>query len=144
MAAPYSKPVSGLARVALHAAQPGTVQAVSGGMVIGTLRFLPPPSRRLDVLEILKSIQGPVSSQQGCAACHIYEEQGDDPAIVLVERWESEEALEKHVRSEAYRRILGALELSDSAPEVSFDYVSETEGMGLIERVRSPDHKSGH
>lgn len=113
-------------------------------MVIGTVRFLPPPSRRLDVLEILTSIQGPVLTQPGCAACHIYEEQGDDPAIVLVERWESEQALEAHIRSDEYRSILGALELSGSPPEVSFDYVSETEGMGLIERVRSPGYKAGH
>jgi quinol monooxygenase YgiN len=84
-----------------------------------------------------------VLTQQGCAACHIYEEQGDDPAIVLVERWESEEALEAHIRSEAYRRILGALELSGSPPEVCFDYVSETTGIGLIERVRGPGHKAG-
>jgi quinol monooxygenase YgiN len=113
-------------------------------MVIGTLRFLPPPSRRLDVLEILASIQGPVLIQPGCVSCHVYEGQGDDPAIVLVERWATEEALEAHIRSDEYRSILGALELSGSPPEVTFEHVSETEGMGLIERIRSPDHRAGH
>jgi quinol monooxygenase YgiN len=107
-------------------------------MVIGTLRLLPLPKRRADVLEILRSIQGWVLAQPGCAAWHIYEEQDPEQAVVLVERWESETALEAHIRSEAYGRILGAIELSGGPPEVCFDYVSASEGMELIERTRTP------
>jgi quinol monooxygenase YgiN len=107
-------------------------------MIVGTLRILPAPDRRADVLEVFRAIQGPVQAQPGCAACHIYEEQGLEPAVVLVERWESQAALEAHLRSEAYRRILGAIELSGAPPEVQFDYVSATNGMELIERSRRP------
>ena len=103
-------------------------------MIVGTLRILPPPDRRLQVLEVLQSIQGPVRAQPGCVGCHIYEEQGPEPAIVLVERWESDAALTTHIRSEAYRRILGACELSGSPPEFRFDQVSGTQGIELIER----------
>ncbi len=78
-------------------------------MIVGTLRILPPSDRRLQVLEVLYSVQGPVLAQPGCAGCNIYEEQGSDPAIVLVERWESDEALTTHIRSEAYRRILSKI-----------------------------------
>ena len=84
-------------------------------MIVGTLRILPAPDRRAEVLEVFRAIQGPVLAQPGCAACHIYEEQGPDQAVVLVERWESQEALEAHLRSEAYRRILGAIELSGAS-----------------------------
>jgi quinol monooxygenase YgiN len=107
-------------------------------MVVGTLRILPAPDHRDEVLEILRSIQGPVGTQPGCTACSIYQEVGPDPAIVLVERWTSEQALEAHIRSNAYRSILGAVELSGRAPEVCFDHVSSSEGLELIERVRSP------
>ncbi len=103
-------------------------------MVVGTLRIPLSPDRRAEVLEVLRSIQGPVLAQPGCAACHIYEEARPEQAVVLIERWESEAALEEHIRSEAYRRILGAIELSGSPPEVRFDYVSASEGMELIER----------
>ena len=105
-------------------------------MIVGTLRILPPPDRRAEVLEILRSVQGPVLAHPGCAACHIYEEQGPEQAVVLVEMWESHAALETHIRSDAYRRVLGAIELSGGPPEVCFDYVSATEGMDLIERSR--------
>ena len=107
-------------------------------MIVGTLRILPPPGRRAAVVEILQSVQGPVQAQPGCAACRIYEEQGSEPAVVLVQMWESQATLETHLRSEAYRRVLGAIELSGAPPEVRFDHVSETEGMELIERSRNP------
>ena len=112
-------------------------------MVVGTLRILPLPHRHGEVLEILQSIQGPVQAQPGCTACDIYEEQGPEGAVVLVERWDSAEALETHLRSETYRRILGAIELSGRAPEVRFDHVTTSEGMEMIVRARSSPEAAG-
>jgi quinol monooxygenase YgiN len=105
------------------------------GMVVGTLRFLPPPSRRLEVLGILRYLQGPMQTQAGCLSFHIYEERDGESAIVLVERWDSEAALESHIRSDAFRDIMAALELSRSPPHVQFDHVSATEGAELVERA---------
>jgi quinol monooxygenase YgiN len=113
-------------------------------MVVGTIRIQPSPSRRGQVLEILRSIQGPVTIAPGCAACDIYEEDGPDAAIVLIERWDSLPALEAHLCSEHYRRILGAVELSGGPPEVRFDHVSGSEGLELIERTRSPGALNGN
>jgi quinol monooxygenase YgiN len=105
-------------------------------MIVGTLRFLPSPDRHEQVLEILRSIQGPVLAQPGCVACHVYEEHGLD-AIALVERWESAAALKAHISSTAYKHILSAIELSCAPPEVCFDFVSASEGMEFIERSLS-------
>jgi quinol monooxygenase YgiN len=107
-------------------------------MIVGTLKLLPAPNRRAEILSILRSVQGPVLAQPGCGAFQIFEEQAPERAVVLVERWESDEALDKHLRSENYRRILGAIELSDGQPEVRLDHVSATEGIDLIERSRRP------
>jgi quinol monooxygenase YgiN len=108
-------------------------------MIIGTVRILPPAERYASVLEVLRSVQGPVRAQPGCASCDIYDEQGQEPAIVFIERWESQAALEAHLRSEMYRRILGAIELSGARPDVRFEHVSASEGIELIERSRNPD-----
>jgi quinol monooxygenase YgiN len=113
-------------------------------MIVGTLRILPLPDRRGEVLEILRSVQGPVLAQPGCASCQILEEQGPEDAVVLVERWETAAALETHIRSEAYRRILGAIELSTGAPEIRFDHVSASEGIEMIERSRGADGITDH
>jgi quinol monooxygenase YgiN len=85
---------------------------------------------------VLRSVQGPVATEPGCQSGDIYEEQGAERAIVLVERWTSEASLEAHLRSEAYRRVLCAMELSGGKPEVRFERVSASEGMELIERFR--------
>ncbi len=107
-------------------------------MIVGTLRILPLPKRRGEVLETLRSIQEPALAQPGCAACHVYEEQGPERAIVLVQRWESEAAIEAHIRSHMYDRVLGALELSSSPPEICFDRIVASEGIEFIERARIP------
>lgn len=107
-------------------------------MVVAMLRIPLPSGRHAEVIEVLRSVQGPVLSQPGCKAYHIYQELGQDPAVVLVERWASKAALESHIRSNSYRRVLCAIELAGGPPEVSFDVVSATEGMELIERLREP------
>jgi quinol monooxygenase YgiN len=112
-------------------------------VIVGTLRIQPAPAHLADVLQVFRAIQGPVLTQPGCLACHIYEERGPDEAVVLVERWESQEALEVHLRSEAYRRILGAIELSAAPPEVRFDTVSATAGMELIDQSRATEREPG-
>jgi quinol monooxygenase YgiN len=104
-------------------------------MIVGTVRIPLLPDRRAEVLEVLRSIQGPVLAQPGCKACHIYEAQREgEESVVLIEEWASVTALETHIRSEAYRRILRAIELSGRPPEVRFDHVSASEGMEFIER----------
>ena len=105
-------------------------------MIIGTVRILPTPGRHDDVLEILQSVQGPVRAQPGCAACDIFDEPGPEPTIVLLERWTDDEALRAHLRSESYRRILGAVELSGGQPDIRFERVSSVEGLELVERAR--------
>jgi quinol monooxygenase YgiN len=111
-------------------------------MIIGTVRILPPPDRHSAVLEVLRSVQGPVRAQAGCVTCDILDERGPEAAIVLLERWETAEALEAHLRSEAYARILGAVELSGSQPDIRFEHVSASEGLELVERLRNPVGRS--
>lgn len=107
-------------------------------MIIGTVRILPPPDRRAAIIELLRSVQGPVRAQPGCAAFDILDEQDAEPAIVLFERWDSQGALEEHLRSDAYRRVIAAIELSGRPPNISFEHVESVEGLELVERLRNP------
>ena len=68
--------------------------------------------------------------------CRLYEEDGSEETVLYVEQWESEEDLQRHIRSDLYRRILEAMELSCRSPEVAFHSVSATAGMELIEALR--------
>jgi quinol monooxygenase YgiN len=105
-------------------------------MIIGTVRILPAPDRRADVLELLRLVQRRLQYQNGCTACHIYQEDDTESTIVFVEQWIGDEALEAHLRSDSYKRVLGAIELSAKPPVISFERVSATEGIEVIERSR--------
>jgi quinol monooxygenase YgiN len=113
----------------------GTESALAVAMVTGTIRFHPSETQRPQVLEILRSVQGPVSAEPGCRGFEILEEPAPGAAIVLVERWESSPALMEHLRSDHYRRILVACELSTGPPAIRFEHVTATEGIELIERA---------
>jgi hypothetical protein len=54
------------------------------------------------------------------------------------EQWASEDDLYEHVRSDIYRRLLAAMELSRRPPEIQFHFVGETKGFELVESVRVP------
>jgi len=62
--------------------------------------------------------------------------------VRLTEQWESEEALHEHIRSDLYRHLLAAMELSKQPPEVMFHYFSETKGFELVEELRGQNQTS--
>jgi quinol monooxygenase YgiN len=118
----------------------GPELAAHSPVIISTFKIAPQAKQRPEVLEILKSIQGPVSAQPDCLACDIYTEVGPGGFILFSEQWESEVALHEHIRSEIYLRILSAAELSGRAPEIRFHRVSDTQGLELIRQLRDGGH----
>ncbi len=105
-------------------------------MRLSLVRIAPVPEKREEVLDILLSIKGPTQAESGCLACWILEENGEDPALVYVEKWRSSAEMHRHMRSPLYARILQAMELSHTEPQVCFYEIVETSGLELIEQVR--------
>ena len=105
-------------------------------MVISTLKIVPLPKQYSQVLEILVSVFGPAEIQPGCLSCCVDEEKRPDHALVFRAHWETEAALQEHIRSDLYLRVLAACELSNQPPEFCFHRVSKTEGMDLVHKLR--------
>ena len=105
-------------------------------MILSTIRLFPSPEQRRQILAALRSVQGPTQAEPSCSAAQIYEEDGPGAAILYVEEWESESEFREHVRSELYRRILAAIDLSQSPPEIRFYQVSKVEGLELLQNIR--------
>jgi quinol monooxygenase YgiN len=105
-------------------------------VVFSVIKLFPAPKQRAQVLEILRSVQDLTRPCSGCAGCWFSEEEYQNQ-IRYSEQWESEEALKEHIRSDLYRRVLAAIELSSRPPEVHFHFTAETKGIELIEAVRS-------
>ena len=57
-------------------------------------------------------------------------------SLVMIQKWESGEEMERYIRSSMYRSVQELLELSIEQPKVSFDMVSWTMGMKYLNAVR--------
>jgi quinol monooxygenase YgiN len=112
------------------------IPAKTADVVISTFRLFPSREERRHLVTLLRSVQGPIQAQPHNQACQLYEEDGFDGAVLYLERWASEPELKRHVRSDVYRRILTAVELSHKPPEIVFDYVTSSRGIDLIEALR--------
>ena len=110
-------------------------------MILSKLRLFPAPEKRRQVLTALRSVQGPTQAEPSCSASEVYEEDGPEAAVLYVEEWNSESEFRDHVRSELYRRVLAAIDLSKSAPEVCFYSVSNIQGLELVQEIRESGGK---
>jgi quinol monooxygenase YgiN len=106
-------------------------------VILTKLRLFPSPKQRPQVLAALRSAQGPTQVKPRCLAAQVYEEDGGDGAILYLEEWESEPEFRRHVTSELYRRILAAIDLSQSAPEICFYPVATVQGLELVRQIRN-------
>ena len=101
-------------------------------MVISTLRILTAPRSRAEVVRTLAAQLGPTRVQPGCRKCDLYQDVENSEAITLVEEWESQTDLDPRLRSEDYRAVLGAMELSQELPVIHFDTVTRRAGSGIL------------
>jgi quinol monooxygenase YgiN len=106
------------------------------GVIFAVIKVFPSPRQHAQTIEILKSVQSLTWPSAGCMGCWLSEEDYQQPHIRYTEQWQSDQALEEHLRSDLYRRVLAAMELSKQEPEVAFYFTEETRGFDLIEEVR--------
>ena len=92
--------------------------------------------RRDEAWKTIRPLLGPTRVRAGCMSCHLYRDVEDPDVLTLVEEWQSQEDLDRHIRSDDYRRILAWIELSRRSPEVRFIGVSKVAGLELVEAVR--------
>jgi quinol monooxygenase YgiN len=106
-------------------------------MLLSIVKITPVPGKQQEVLDILLSVKGPTLAASGCIESCIWQELDDDHTVVYMEKWNMRSEMIDHISSALYARVLKALELSDREPEICFYEIAGTQGMELIESVRS-------
>ncbi len=101
-------------------------------LVISTLRIVTTPHSRAEVIRTLAAQLGPTRVLAGCRKCDLYQDVEHPEAITLVEEWESQADLDPRLRSEDYRAVLAAIELSQEQPVIRFDTVTRRTGSGVL------------
>jgi len=111
-----------------------------GGMkILATLRMNVRPERRRDLLETMRGMLEPARVERGCLSYRLYADVEDKNIFVLVEEWNTQKDLERHIRTDNQRRILALMDLLSEQPDVQFNTVSDTSGIELIEDLLKKD-----
>jgi quinol monooxygenase YgiN len=102
-----------------------------------TIRVHIAAKKRQEARLILSSLIEQTLFEEGCVFCRLYQDSLTKGVFMLEEIWTSEHALHRHLRSEKFRTVLLVIEMAAEAPEIRFDKVVHSSGIGTIEKVRS-------
>lgn len=105
-------------------------------MIVFSLNVVVPPARHADFLKNLGGLLEPTRVAPGCSGCRLYADCEDPYGFLLVEEWESQAALDRHLTSDAYKTLVAAIELSTQPPAIRFDNVAERAGIEVIAQAR--------
>ncbi len=106
-------------------------------MIVVTSRMSVDTGVRDAFLETIRYMLGPTRVKTGCLSFRLYKDAEDENVFYLVEKWESEEALEEHMRSENYRKFLILLDLLKEPPEVEFHTAPLKTGLDYVAEILS-------
>jgi quinol monooxygenase YgiN len=90
-------------------------------MVLATVRMRIPLKKRVEAVEILNAVAERTRFQPGCLSCRIYHDEQVEAVFMVEEVWESQENLDRHLRSEDYRNVLFVTEMAVEPPEIRFE-----------------------
>lgn len=105
-------------------------------LISSTMRITASENRNGEIIRVLRSLIEPTRVETGCISCGLYKDLHEPSIIIWVEEWNTQDDLERHVRSPRYKKILAAFDMSDTEPEMRFNTVVETRGMQLIVEAR--------
>lgn len=72
------------------------------------------------ILELSKEMVEKTVKEEGCIKYEIFQDVKDPKVMIIIEEWENEEALDRHMGSEHFKRIVPQLnELREKASEVN-------------------------
>jgi quinol monooxygenase YgiN len=75
-------------------------------------------------------------AERGCLACSLSTELGERAALHYVEDWETEEDLQRQLRSDWFLRFAALIERASSPPDVQFALAGGLRGLDYVEEVR--------
>lgn len=105
-------------------------------MIHASLRMRFASDKLAQAREILCAIVERTRVHPGCIGCDVYQDLLDPVVLMFEEWWASRDDLNKHLRSEAYRRVILVMELAAEYPFVRFSEITKTTGMETIRNSR--------
>ncbi|MFO7619851.1 MAG: antibiotic biosynthesis monooxygenase family protein [Bacteroidales bacterium] len=106
-------------------------------MIHSIIRMILPHNKRVEIERILMSVAERTRVEPGCINCSLYQCIEDDHVMLIEELWQTNEDLERHLRSDDYLKVLLVVEMALEKPEIRFNSISCSTGVETIEKARS-------
>jgi quinol monooxygenase YgiN len=81
--------------------------------------------KQQEFLQVLRSLQSDEASEEGQINLRLIEDLEDKTSYKLIDRWETEEDLEKYLCGEKFKVLLGALQVLCEKPVVQYKHIPE-------------------
>jgi quinol monooxygenase YgiN len=106
-------------------------------MIETTIKMMVPAEKKKEVLQTVKAILGPIRRERGCISCNCYVDVEDELILFFDEKWNTEEDLENHLRSDHFGVLNGAMRLLRVEPDIRFNTIASTVGPEAIKASRA-------
>lgn len=104
-------------------------------MLLVRLEIKARPSKSKELLQTLLAWVGPTREARGCLACCFYRNTESEDHFVLTQDWRRPSDFEKHLRSEDFRILCGAIRLLCQPAETAFSASSSTARTEALQRT---------
>jgi quinol monooxygenase YgiN len=91
--------------------------------------------RRDELLKTFRALLGSIRGSTGCLRSDLLEDIQQPNEMRLLVQWRRHEDLERHVKSDAFRRILVGMELSAEPPDLRIETIAGIRGMDLLREI---------
>ena len=95
-------------------------------MILFLVKMEALPEKHKELSQTVHSIITQVRQERGCLESNFYRSVDSENELLLVDAWESREALEAHLRSIRFTVLLGAKSLMRRPPEITIHSVSHS------------------
>lgn len=110
-------------------------------MIIGIIKLWAAPEHKELLVSAIRTIATRTEGMPGCRESALYLASGDEGGLLYLELWESNEDMQRHLKTDNYRKLLSLIELSVYAPVVSFFEVVLQGGIERVVEARQPKSK---
>ena len=105
------------------------------------------PTHRLELLQTFQNLAREATGDGACRECRVFEDLNGSGRFLWLQWWRSQRQLEDHLRSVAFRTLLGAIKVLgtlESARTVELQDSTSLVGAFMTDRLETTDPISGN
>lgn len=110
-------------------------------MIQVSLEVVLADDQRQKFLSILRPLLEPTSCEAGCTRCAVWMNISDERRFRFLTEWQSVADLDRYLESGRFREVLVATELSEEAPVIEIQTISETRGFEYVAQLLGSDSR---